>query len=50
MRVRVFGSASGLGYRDVLIATGVLWSTAFVLYLVVYAPILLRPRVDGKPG
>jgi len=29
---------------------GTLWSFAFVLYLVIYAPILVSPRVDGKPG
>ena len=29
---------------------GGLWIGAFGLYLVVYTPILLRPRVDGKPG
>ncbi|NIM73295.1 MAG: hypothetical protein GTO67_13315 [Gammaproteobacteria bacterium] len=29
---------------------GVLWIAAFALYLVVYAPILSRPRLDGRPG
>jgi uncharacterized protein involved in response to NO len=29
---------------------GVLWIAAFTLYLIVYAPILVRPRVDGRPG
>jgi uncharacterized protein involved in response to NO len=33
-----------------LMATGVLWVLAFGMFLVVYAPVLLRPRVDGKPG
>jgi uncharacterized protein involved in response to NO len=27
-----------------------LWSLAFVLYLVRYTPLLLRPRADGQPG
>jgi uncharacterized protein involved in response to NO len=27
-----------------------LWSTAFVVFIVVYAPMLCRPRVDGRPG
>jgi uncharacterized protein involved in response to NO len=49
--VRVFGPALGLAeYRDTLVATGVLWSAAFTLYLAVYAPILVQPRVDGKSG
>ena len=29
---------------------GVLWVLAFGLGALVYAPVLLRPRVDGKPG
>ena len=29
---------------------GGLWMGAFGLYLVVYLPILLKPRVDGAPG
>lgn len=29
---------------------GALWIAAFALYCIVYAPILCRPRVDGKPG
>jgi len=29
---------------------GLAWILAFGLFVVIYAPILLRPRVDGKPG
>jgi uncharacterized protein involved in response to NO len=38
------------GYRLALSASGALWSAAFLLYLLVYVPILSAPRVDGKPG
>jgi len=31
-------------------ASAVLWSLAFVLYLVRYTPLLLWPRADGQPG
>ncbi|MFO7483984.1 NnrS family protein, partial [Oceanibaculum nanhaiense] len=31
-------------------AAGLLWMTAFTLFLAVYGPILLRPRADGRPG
>jgi uncharacterized protein involved in response to NO len=31
-------------------ASGLLWIVGFGLFAVVYAPVLLRPRVDGKPG
>lgn len=29
---------------------GWLWACGFVLYTIRYAPMLLRPRLDGKPG
>ncbi len=29
---------------------GVAWVAAFALFLLVYAPILLTPRADGRPG
>ena len=31
-------------------ASGLLWMVGFGLFVVLYAPVLLRPRVDGKPG
>mgnify|MGYP001600592433 CR=1 FL=1 len=31
-------------------ASSALWLIAFAIYVVVYAPILLRPRLDGKDG
>lgn len=37
-------------YREGLVVSGVLWTVAWVLFLVIYTPILLRPRVDGRPG
>jgi uncharacterized protein involved in response to NO len=33
-----------------MIASGLVWVAAFGLFVVVYTPMLLRPRVDGKPG
>ncbi len=33
-----------------LLASGVCWSGAFLLFLVVYTPYLLRARIDGKEG
>jgi uncharacterized protein involved in response to NO len=38
------------GYRLALSASGALWSSAFLLYLLVYVPILSAPRADGRPG
>jgi uncharacterized protein involved in response to NO len=49
--VRVFGPAYlPLHYASVVLIAGALWIAAFTLYLVLYLPILLKPRVDGKPG
>jgi uncharacterized protein involved in response to NO len=37
-------------YAQALAAAGLLWMAAFGLFAAIYMPILLRPRVDGKPG
>jgi uncharacterized protein involved in response to NO len=41
---------SGLDYHVTVTVAGALWTLAFLLYLAVYAPILTRPRSDGRPG
>lgn len=49
--LRVFGPWLVPGrYVAVLAAAAAAWCAAFLLYLAVYAPILLAPRVDGQPG
>jgi len=49
--VRVFGPGwLALPYTEVVLLAAALWTAAFVLFLMVYAPILLSPRLDGKPG
>lgn len=30
--------------------SGLAWCVAFLAFMVVYAPILMRPRIDGRPG
>jgi uncharacterized protein involved in response to NO len=37
-------------YAPIMTAAGVVWVAAFGVFVVVYAPMLLRPRADGKPG
>lgn len=37
-------------YASGMVIAGVLWVVAFGLFAAIYTPILLRPRVDGKPG
>ncbi len=49
--VRVFGTAWVSGAYAVWVDTSAfLWVLGFALFAWYYAPILLRPRVDGKPG
>ena len=49
--LRVFGApVLQLKYGSTITTAGTLWILAFLLYSSVYAPILLRPRADGKPG
>ena len=49
--VRVFGpSLVPASYVGVVMTAGTLWFAAFLLYVAVYAPVLLMPRADGKPG
>lgn len=39
----------GLTLHAVLVSS-ILWSAGFALYAVAYWPVLMRPRLDGKPG
>jgi uncharacterized protein involved in response to NO len=49
--VRVFGaSLLPFSYSVTIQLAGGLWIIAWLIYAVVYTPILLLPRVDGKPG
>jgi uncharacterized protein involved in response to NO len=49
--VRVFGpQLLPSAYVTVMLIAGALWVLTFLLFVVIYAPVLLRPRVDGKTG
>lgn len=37
-------------FRELLGVSGSLWIASFAIFVVVYAPILVRPRPDGRPG
>lgn len=47
--LRVFAGMSD-AYRTLVMASGAVWTLAFVVFLFRYVPILIRRRVDGKPG
>ncbi|MBL0220407.1 MAG: NnrS family protein [Myxococcales bacterium] len=48
---RVFGPlvAGMTSYRPTVFLAGSAWTAAFVLFLLACVPILIAPRVDGKP-
>jgi uncharacterized protein involved in response to NO len=37
-------------YRLTIVASGTLWVLAFGIFLLRYVPMLLQPRIDGRPG
>ncbi len=49
--LRVFGPLIvPAAYTHWLLISGALWIAAFGLFAIIYTPILLRARVDGRPG
>jgi len=49
--VRVFGPLLlPAAYTLAILISAMLWSAAFAVFVVVYYPILSRPRLDGQPG
>jgi len=49
--IRVFGPSLLPGwYMQILAISVIAWAAAFLLFLIVYAPILSRPRLDGREG
>jgi uncharacterized protein involved in response to NO len=48
--LRVVAPLSGTFQILLLAIAGSLWALSFAAYLVSYAPMLLSPRVDGRPG
>ena len=37
-------------YQPVVVISGVLWILAFSVFLLRYLPMLIQPRIDGRPG
>ena len=48
--LRVAAALIPTAYMDLLMASGIAWTVGFALFLWIYAPILVLPRPDGKPG
>ena len=47
---RVFAVAPGFPQRSLMVLASGGWVAAFVLWIVLYWPIITQPRVDGKAG
>ena len=41
---------AGDWYRLIIIASGMLWVLAFGIFMLRYVPMLVQPRIDGRPG
>ena len=37
-------------FSQLIIVSGALWITAFAIFIILNAPILTQPRIDGRPG
>ena len=48
--LRIVAPLAGASQLPLLAVAGSLWALSFAAYLVSYAPMLLSPRVDGRPG
>ena len=48
--MRVIAAMAPQLYSELLIGSGIAWTAGFLLFLVVYAPILTTARPDGRPG
>lgn len=49
--IRILGLTILTDYYVVWVTfSGLLWSAAFLIYLIIYTPILLEPRPDGQPA
>lgn len=48
--VRLITALGWLPWRGGLLISSTAWFAAFALFLIVYTPILIAPRADGRPG
>ncbi|MEX2366000.1 MAG: NnrS family protein, partial [Pseudohongiellaceae bacterium] len=47
---RLLTGLSVLDYQIGLMISGATWTLAFVLFVLIYWPVLSQPRIDGRPG
>jgi uncharacterized protein involved in response to NO len=47
--LRILAGVSG-SYQAMIVASGAAWILAFAIFLSRYLPMLVRPRIDGRPG
>lgn len=44
------GFLPAAAYESIVILSGAIWTLAFFVFLLRYLPMLIRPRIDGRPG
>jgi uncharacterized protein involved in response to NO len=37
-------------FSQLIIASGALWVAAYFIFVVIYTPMLIQPRMDARPG
>lgn len=47
---RVFAPLIFDAYQSPILLSAIFWASAYGMFVVVYFPVLLRPRIDGCPG
>jgi uncharacterized protein involved in response to NO len=49
--IRVAGTMTGSdNYSISIAASATFWILAFALFVIEYMPVLIKPRIDGRPG
>ncbi len=48
--LRISAAMALLPYRPAVIAAGLAWMAAFIIFAIAYWPVVSQPRADGRPG
>jgi uncharacterized protein involved in response to NO len=49
--IRVLGGIfAGSAYSHSIVISAIFWLLAFALFVIEYMPMLIKPRIDGRPG
>ncbi|WP_199775687.1 NnrS family protein [Pseudoalteromonas sp. T1lg22] len=48
--IRVFAPLVSDQYQSLILVSALLWTLAYLIYIIAYAPVVFKPRVDGRDG